>query len=273
MLAVTVYFAAIPFLKSTNDPTTAAAAETTTVRLYEDTGTSAVAESASSIYKEETTVKKEPGTTGKKESGTKESVSYNKEETGSPETEILSTETKKTEEPASTEPESTTKQRETATKQTEKATAKTTNPAYTEYKMPESSGFKCYMSYKSITSRTSPQYKLQAQYAVTGTYGIRQAAGRYCIAVGTVFGAKVGDYADLLLENGTVIPVIISDFKAFSDTVGDGIMSINGCVSEFLVDPAVLDPTAKRMGDISYCEKDWESPVASIRFYKKNIFG
>ena len=78
----------------------------------------------------------------------------------------------------------------------------------------KSSGFKCYTRYTAITRKSSLQYKLQKEYAYTGDYGIRMVDGRFCIAVGTAVTKKMGQYIDVVLENGTVIPCIAADQKA-----------------------------------------------------------
>lgn len=144
---------------------------------------------------------------------------------------------------------------------------------YKEYQVPSNRGFKSYMSYKAITSKSSPQYKLQNQYAHTGEFGIRQVNERFCIAIGTFSSARVGTYVDLILENGTVIPCIVGDFKADIHTDSSNIVTThNGCVSEFLVDKSVLHSTAKKMGNVSYCKEEWKSPVKTIKVYEKNIF-
>ena len=143
---------------------------------------------------------------------------------------------------------------------------------YTEYIATITSGFKSYMPYTAITSKSSPQYKLQ-QIAYTGTYGIRQYDNRYCVAIGTAFNADVGTYFDLILANGTVIPCIVADIKADKHTDSNNMVTIaNGCLTEFIVDSSTLNRDAKRMGDISYCNEDWNSRVEKIRVYDKNIF-
>lgn len=126
-----------------------------------------------------------------------------------------------------------------------------------EYFIPQNSGFKSYMSYQAISTTSSPQYVLQTQYAYTGEYGIRQVDGRFCIAIGTFSNAKVGTYVDLVLQNGTVIPCVVGDFKADIHTDSSNMVTLhNGCVSEFIVDKNSLHEIAKKMGDISYCRKD-----------------
>ena len=143
---------------------------------------------------------------------------------------------------------------------------------YRDYTVPITSGFKSYMPYTAITSKSSPQYKLQ-QIAYTGTYGIRQYDNRYCVAIGTAFNADVGTYFDLILANGTVIPCIVADIKADRHTDSNNMVTIaNGCLTEFIVDSSALNRNAKRMGDISYCNEDWDSRVEKIRVYDKNVF-
>lgn len=153
--------------------------------------------------------------------------------------------------------------------QSEKQTTSlpTTNVGGCTKSVPKTSGIKSYMPYKAITSTGSPQYKLQQQ-AYTGTHGIRQVDGRYCVALGSFYTSKIGQKFDLVLENGTVIPCILADQKADKDTDGNNqITSHNGCMSEFVVDSQALDRNAKRMGDISYCEQTWKSPVKQIILY------
>ena len=143
---------------------------------------------------------------------------------------------------------------------------------YIEYIAPTTSGFKSYMPYTAITSKSSPQYKLQ-QSTYTGVYGIRQYGDRYCVAIGTAFNADVGTYFDLILTNGTIIPCIVADIKADEHTDSNNMITIaNGCLTEFIVDSSALNKNAKSMGDISYCNEDWNSRVEKIRVYDKNVF-
>ena len=128
------------------------------------------------------------------------------------------------------------------------------------------------MPYTTITSKSSQQYKLQ-KIAYTGTYGIRQYDNRYCVAIGTAFNADVGTYFDLILANGTVITCVVADIKADRHTDSNNMITVaNGCLTEFIVDSSALNRNAKRMGDISYCNEDWNSRVEKIRVYDKNVF-
>ena len=144
---------------------------------------------------------------------------------------------------------------------------------HTDHSISVYKDFKSYMKYTAITSKSSPQYKLQQNFAYTGNFGIRQVNGRYCIALGTAFTTSIGQYVDLILENGTVIPCILADVKANQHTNGNNtITSHNGCATEFIVDKNQLHSTARKMGSISYCCDEWKSKVVTIRVYDINVF-
>lgn len=144
---------------------------------------------------------------------------------------------------------------------------------YESYSVPNTSGFKSYMDYRSITYIESRQYELQNRYAETGNYGIRMVNGRYCVAVGSYFTDDVGQYLDLILEDGTVIPCILADQKADIHTDSNNIVTMhNGCMSEFIIDSNFLVDSVKKHGNISYCNDNWKSKVVEVRVYNKNIF-
>lgn len=143
---------------------------------------------------------------------------------------------------------------------------------YTDYLMPITNGFKSFMSYRAITNSNSHQYKLQKN-ASTEKYGIRQVDGRYCVAIGTAFTSRIGQYFDLVLENGEVIPCILGDVKADIHTDSENCYTIsNGCASEFIVDMDSLSKKARLNGDMSFCCKRWNSRISLVRVYKKNFF-
>lgn len=145
--------------------------------------------------------------------------------------------------------------------------------SYETYDTPKNSGFKSFMDYRTITNTDSKQYKLQQYYAETDEYGIRMVDSRYIVAIGTYFTSDIGQYFDIVLENGTVIPCILGDQKAGVDTDSDNIITKhNGCMSEFIVDSDVLNEDVKFHGDMSYCSKDWDSPIKTIKVYNRNIF-
>lgn len=145
--------------------------------------------------------------------------------------------------------------------------------SYESYDAPNNSGFKSFMDYRTITNTESQQYKLQQHYAYTGEYGIRMADSRYIVAIGTYFTPDIGRYFDIILENGTVIPCILGDQKADADTDSNNIITKhNGCMSEFIVDSYALNKDVKFYGDMSYCLKEWDSPIKTIKVYNRNIF-
>lgn len=145
-------------------------------------------------------------------------------------------------------------------------------PDYVSYYL-NSNGFKSFMGYKAITSKSSSQYKIQYNYAYTGEFGIRQVNSRFCVALGSGVNARIGTYVDLVLENGTIINCILSDQKDDKHTLDDNLTTAaNGCVSEFIVDSSALESLAAKMGDISYACEEWRSPVVEIRVYPFNIF-
>ena len=127
---------------------------------------------------------------------------------------------------------------------------------------------KSYMSYKNITNKSSDQYKLQ-QIAYTGTYGIRQVNGRFCVAVGSAYTTQIGQYIDLVLEDGTIIPCILGDCKADEHTDSRNILTSDGSLAEFVVDVPSLSKTVRYTGDISTACDDWESMITRIIIYDK----
>lgn len=133
--------------------------------------------------------------------------------------------------------------------------------------------FKSYEDYRDITSPTSPHYRLQKHYAYTNSDGIRMVEGRYCIALGSYFTTAIGQYINIVLANGTVIPCILGDQKANAHTDSLHIAHrTDGSVVEFIVDLDKLPRTPKIMGNISYSYDEWQSPVVQVIVYNINVF-
>lgn len=126
---------------------------------------------------------------------------------------------------------------------------------------------KSYMDFKMITSKDTPQYKLQHKYAYTDDTGIRMVDGRYCVALGSYYTHKIGQYVDLVLENGTIIPCIIGDQKDDRDTNASHTIAHDGSATEFIVETKALSGKTRRMGDIGYAQSDWLSNVVEVRIY------
>ena len=145
------------------------------------------------------------------------------------------------------------------------------------YDIPKYEGFKSWMSYKAITNKSSKQYKLQ-QIASTGLGGVRVVDNRMCVAIGTAFNADIGAYVDLILEDGFIIPCIVADIKSSKHTDSSNVFTIVGkskrtiCCTEFVVDLNKLDDKAKKTGDMSYVNDNWNKRVVNIIIYSKNIW-
>ena len=146
---------------------------------------------------------------------------------------------------------------------------------YRSVSIPDHKDFKSFMPYEAIKCWTPKDLQ---DVAYTGTYGIRMVEGRYCVAVGTACKADVGTYIDLVLENGTIIPAIVSDTKDDKDTQSNNLITkANDCCSEFVVDVESLPYAVKNSnhtgsGNISSCCSEWESPVVEIRVYDISYF-
>lgn len=135
-----------------------------------------------------------------------------------------------------------------------------------EYTIPSYEGFKTWMPYQAITSRSSAQYKLQQQ-AYTDSNGFRKVGDRFCVAIGTHFGLEVGKEFTLVLENGERIDCIVGDIKANRDTESNRIFTrATRCMSEFIVDKNCLNNKVKQMGDCSYAY-NWNSRVVKLLIY------
>ena len=144
--------------------------------------------------------------------------------------------------------------------------------SYITYDVVSGISFKSYTDYRCITATSSPQYKLQHSYAYTGTYGIRMVNGRYCVALGSRFGCKIGQYFDVVLENGTVIQCIMCDQKADAHTDSTNTYSLScKCATEFYIDSNSLSSSARQMGDVSYACDEWNSDITQIIVYEEGI--
>lgn len=160
---------------------------------------------------------------------------------------------------------------ETTTSVVEETTIKPNN--YFELSTPSKDSFKSYMDYRTITDKTSRQYKFQ-KYAYTAWHGIRMVDDRYCIAVGSYYSTTIGQEIDVVLENGTVIKCIVADLKDDRHTDSKNQQNPNGSVIEFIVDREVLHEKIQKVGDISYFDKVWNTVIFSgeiktIRVYKE----
>ncbi len=126
-------------------------------------------------------------------------------------------------------------------------------PQLVAKQLPEhtSGRFKTYMDYRTITDKSSAQWQLQ-QAAVTDFRGFRRYDGKYMVAVGTYYASRVGTELSVKLSSGAVIDVVVGDIKQNKHTDATNRFVIeNGNIIEFIVDSEVIDPLAKRLGDVS----------------------
>ena len=112
---------------------------------------------------------------------------------------------------------------------------------------------KTYMDYRTITDKSSKQYKLQQDNNVyTDDEGFRKIEDKFIVAVGTYYGT-VGTELLIELSSGTVFEAIIGDLKADKHTDKTNRQhKIDGSVVEFIVDTKKLHPMVRKMGDCSY---------------------
>lgn len=139
---------------------------------------------------------------------------------------------------------------------------------YVEHDNAPKNTMKTYMSYKAITKKNSPQYKLQ-QVAYTGTYGIRQINERFCIALGSAYTTTVGNYVDIVLENGEVIECILADLKQDRHTDETNRVAHDGSLVEFVVDMDYITNRVRVSGDVSVACNEWNSRVVKVIVYDK----
>lgn len=136
-------------------------------------------------------------------------------------------------------------------------------------------GKKTWMDYRAVTDRKSVQYSLLRDYSYTGDYGIRMVDDRFCVAVGSRFSLEIGQYFDLVLENGFTIPCIKGDAKSNDNTDSTNTFTITNnsyCCSEFIVDQTVFRELFPGVGNLSKIDENWNSKVIEIIVYDYNIF-
>ena len=127
---------------------------------------------------------------------------------------------------------------------------------------------KSYMDYKKITHKNSPQYVLQSKAKTKS--GMRTVNSRYCIALGSYYTTNVGQYVDVVLDNGEVLECIVGDCKADKDTV-NGKQGRDGGTVEFIVSTSDLSPEVRSSGDCSMKASSWNSKVKEIRIYNVDL--
>lgn len=139
-------------------------------------------------------------------------------------------------------------------------------PLCREVQINNHNGMKTWMPH-NVFGKNTQQYKLQ-QYAETDSLGFRCINGRYLAAIGTGADVDIGQFFDVVLENGEIIPCIVGDVKSPTDTKSDNLTNkISGCVCEFIVDKKVLAERIKKSGDVSYIDESYDSSIKKIVVY------
>lgn len=133
---------------------------------------------------------------------------------------------------------------------------------------------KTFMDYTAITAVNTPHWQLQKYYAHTGPMGIRTVDGRFCIALGSHFTTTIGQYVDVILENGITIPCILGDQKSDRHTDTQHIAHRrDGSIVEFIIDSKYTPLWIRQTGYMNYCYDNWQSPVVKIKVYiNQNAF-
>ena len=135
-----------------------------------------------------------------------------------------------------------------------------------EYPITDGNTTKTVLPYKAFGKNTN-QAKLQS-LCQTNEVGLRVYDGRFTIAVGTYFNTAIGQYFDLVLENGTVIPCIMGDLKADIHTDSRGLFTeASGCMTEFIVDRTYMP----NKNSATYCYEAWNSKVVNVIVYNKFV--
>jgi hypothetical protein len=98
--------------------------------------------------------------------------------------------------------------------------------------------------------------------------GFMKLDNRYLIAVGSRFQTSIGQYIDLVLANGVVIPCIMGDLKADQDTdLTHTFTYHSACCSEFIIDEHTIRSDIYERGNASLKNAVWDSPVVSVIVY------
>ena len=135
-----------------------------------------------------------------------------------------------------------------------------------EYPITDGNTTKTVLPYKAFGKNTN-QAKLQS-LCQTNEVGLRVYDGRFTIAIGTYFNTAIGQYFDLVLENGIIIPCIMGDLKADIHTDSRGLFTeASGCMTEFIVDRTYLP----NKNSATYCYEEWNSKVVNVIVYNKFV--
>lgn len=139
---------------------------------------------------------------------------------------------------------------------------------YIEYGTPMNNSFKAFMDYRTITDPYSEQAKLLVDAVTDTVTGIMAIDGRYCIAVGSYYTNIIGTKLDLVMENGEIIPCILTDCKADIHTDYLNQANPNGGIAEFVVNYDYLPDKVRLTGDVSNGLDMFKGEIERIRVYE-----
>lgn len=130
------------------------------------------------------------------------------------------------------------------------------------YEIANGNTTKTVLPYQSFGKRTN-QERLQ-NLCETNEVGLRVYDDRYTVAVGSYFGMQIGQYFDLELANGVIIPCIMGDEKSDEHTDEQNLFTVSsGCMTEFIVERKYLP----NRNSATYCYPDWKSRVVKVTVY------
>ena len=118
------------------------------------------------------------------------------------------------------------------------------------------SSFKTWMSYRAVTNKNSPQYKLINTYGWVDSEGfMRCSSGKewgidqnyYMIALGSYYGTTIGTKYRITLDTGKVFYGVLADCKANKHTNKTNQYARNNDVVEFIVDTKKLNSIKKTL--------------------------
>ena len=100
---------------------------------------------------------------------------------------------------------------------------------------PYNTTFKSYMPWTALSPKYA-QGQLLAKATPDPETAIMTYEGRYLVALGFAYADMVGEKIDVVMEDGTVIPVMIGDFKALEHTDDNNSITVHdGSIIEFIV--------------------------------------
>lgn len=134
---------------------------------------------------------------------------------------------------------------------------------YTNFGVPNiQSWFKTWMDYRTISDKSSPQYKLvnhqDSNSVYTDSEGFLRAVGEtdlgisddyYVIALGSYYGTQIGCKYKITTDTGRVFYGILGDQKADMHTNSTHQYAGNNDVVEFIIDTRSLNRNVKLMGN------------------------